>query len=61
MIALALVPPVAIAGLALVGGDATLAGKALVQWVMEVLIVAAGGAAVFVWKRLAVQRRKAFH
>lgn len=57
MIALALVPPVAMLGLAVVGGDAGLAGRALARWGVEVGIVAVSSLAVFAWKARTLQRR----
>jgi hypothetical protein len=57
MIALALIPPPVIAGLALVAGDLDTAGRGLLRWAVEVLMVAATGVLVFAWKRAFVQRR----
>jgi uncharacterized membrane protein len=58
MIALALIPSAALVGMALSVGDFSLFGKALLRWIIEVLIVGLGSAVVFAWKRASVQRRK---
>lgn len=57
MVALALIPPPAIAALALVAGDTGLMWSAVLRWVVEVGIVAAAGFAVVLWKRRSVQQR----
>lgn len=58
MIALALVPAAALAGMALSVGDLALFGKGLLRWFIEALIVGLASALVFAWKRARVQRRK---
>lgn len=58
MIALALVPTAALAGMALSVGDLTLFGEALLRWFIELLIVGLASVVVFAWKRTQVQRRK---
>jgi uncharacterized membrane protein len=57
MIALSLVPPVAIAGLALTSGELGRAGAAGVRWGMEAAIVLAASFAVLAWKRVHVHKR----
>lgn len=59
MVALALVPPPAIAALALVAGEPSMALQAGFRWAAEVGIVVLMGVVVFVWKRWSVQRRPA--
>jgi hypothetical protein len=61
MIALALVPPPAIAALALLDGATFVAGRALIRWVIEAGIVGAMGVLVFVWKQEQVHQRRALH
>jgi uncharacterized membrane protein len=57
MIALALVPAATIASLGVVAGQLDVAGKGLLRWAIEVALVAATSALVFLWKRSSVQRR----
>lgn len=59
MIALALVPAAAVAGLALAAGDTELFRLGLLRWTTEVILVLLASTPVFVWKRFAVLRRKA--
>lgn len=58
MIALALIPAAALAGMALAVGDFALFGKAVLRLFIELLIVGVASAVVFAWKRARVQRRK---
>lgn len=51
MIALALVPAMAITGMAAVAGDLALAGKGLLRWVTDAGCVVLGGGALFLLKR----------
>jgi hypothetical protein len=51
MVALALVPTVALVPLGLVAGDPALAGQALIRFLVEVALVMAGCALVFLFKR----------
>jgi hypothetical protein len=57
MIALALIPPPAIAALALVAGEPGLAGRGVLRWAIEVAVVTTTGLLVYLWKRTLVQRR----
>jgi hypothetical protein len=57
MIALALVPTAALSGMFLVMGEYGLMGQAFLRWVIEVLLVLAGGVVVLAWKRAEVQKR----
>jgi uncharacterized membrane protein len=57
MIALALVPPVAIAGLALTSGQLAPVGAAGMRWVVEVAIVTVAALLVLGWKRVRVHQR----
>jgi hypothetical protein len=59
MIALALVPPPAIAALAFVAGEFDLIPTAALRWGIEVVIVALTGLLVFAWKRASVHQRRA--
>lgn len=59
MIALALVPAAALAGLALAAGETELFRLGLLRWTTEVVLVLLASTPVFVWKRFAVLRRKA--
>lgn len=59
MIALALVPTVALAGMATVAGDWPLAGDAAARWLIDAGLVVVCSAAVMAWKRLSVHRRRA--
>jgi hypothetical protein len=58
MIALALIPPLAIAGLAAVAGEFQMMGRAVLRWAIEVAVVAATGVLVFLWKRMTIQQRR---
>lgn len=58
MIALALIPTAAIAGMAVAVGELEVAGGALLRWGIDVAAVALFSALVFLWKRFRVQRRK---
>jgi hypothetical protein len=57
MVALALVPSAAIAGLALSAGDLAAAGQGGLRWLVEVGLVLAASLLVFAWKRASVQKR----
>ncbi len=57
MISLALVPTLAAAGMAAVAGEWNMAGQAFVRWALEVVIVTAVSAMVFVGHRLLRERR----
>lgn len=57
MVALALVPTAALGPMALLAGDPALAGRAVVRFVVEVVLVLAGSALVFLVKRLGDDRR----
>jgi hypothetical protein len=57
LIAHALIPPVAIVGLAVVAGDLRLAGESGLRWGLEAGVVIVTGLLVFSWKRLSVQKR----
>ncbi len=57
MVALALIPAAALAGMALVAGEWRLAGLAALRWAVDVASVAVFSALVFAWKRRTVHRR----
>jgi hypothetical protein len=57
MIALALIPTAALAGMALVAGDLNLVGQALLRWAIDLALVALLSLVVFQWKRAALQQR----
>jgi hypothetical protein len=57
MVALALVPSIALAPMALVAGDPVLAGQALARFGVEVVLVLVGTSAVFVAKHRNDERR----
>lgn len=59
MIALALIPAIAIAGMAMAVGDLALAGKGLLRWAVDAVCVALGGGGLFVLKRLLQHRGSA--
>jgi uncharacterized membrane protein len=52
MIALALIPAMAIAGMALAAGDLALAGRGVLRWATDAACVAVAGGAVFLAKRM---------
>lgn len=58
MIALALVPSIALVGVALVVGEFDLLGTALLRWGVDAVLVVAGSIAVFIWKRIRVHQRR---
>jgi hypothetical protein len=58
MVALALVPTIAISGMGLVLGRLDLFWSGLGRWALEAVIVATASLAVFAWKLLRVQRRR---
>lgn len=57
MIALSLIPALALVPLALMSGDLQLAASASLRWLLDVVIVFFGGVAMFLWKRVRLQRR----
>lgn len=57
MVALALVPGAAIAALAAVSGEFTLAGKGALRWGIEAAVVLLASLAVLGWKQRSVHRR----
>ena len=59
MIALALIPSAALVGSGLVAGDLSVAGRALLRWLLDVALVTVGSLLVFWWKRQTVQLRPA--
>lgn len=59
MIGLALIPAATLAASGLVAGEFTIAGKALLRWSLDALLVVLASLLVFVWKRVTVQRRSA--
>ncbi len=59
MIALALIPSISIAGMALAVGDLPLAGRGLVRWSVDVASVIIVGAAVLGLKQALIHRRRA--
>lgn len=58
MIALALVPAATVASLGLITGRLDIVGKGLLRWAIEVGLVIASSALVFIWKRRYMQGRK---
>jgi hypothetical protein len=58
MIALALIPSAAIIGVGLVAGDLGLAGRALLRWGIEVLLIAASSGVFWTVYRMRVQPRR---
>lgn len=58
MIALALVPSIAIAGMAMVAGDLALAGKGLLRWIVDVALVIVVSMLVFAWKQTHLHKRR---
>lgn len=58
MIALALVPTMAITGMALAAGDFSLAAEAAGRWLVDVVSVIAAGALVFVVKQALIHNRR---
>lgn len=59
MIALALVPSMSIAGIALFAGDFSLAGRGILRWAYDVVAVVFSSAVVLGLKQALVHRRKA--
>lgn len=59
MVAVALVPSAAIAGIALVAVDPQLLLAGAGRWLVEAALIAVMGAIVFAWKRSSVHRRRA--
>jgi hypothetical protein len=59
MIGLALIPPPAIAALALLAGEPAVAGAAALRWLVEALVVLVAALGVYLWKRTLVHRRVA--
>lgn len=59
MIALALIPSMTIAGMALAVGDITLIGKGLMRWIVDVGAVIVSSTAVLGTKHVLVHRRRA--
>ena len=59
MIALALIPSMAIAGMAVAAGNLSLAGQGLLRWAVEAAAVAGAGALVLGLKQAFVHRRRA--
>lgn len=57
MTGLALVPAMTIAAVALVNGDFTASGDALLRWLIDLCAVLVFSIVVFAWKRRFVQRR----
>jgi uncharacterized membrane protein len=57
MVALALVPGAAVAGLATASGDLGLAASGALRWLLEVVIVLAASTIVLSWKKASVHRR----
>jgi uncharacterized membrane protein len=57
MVALALVPGAAIAGLATASGDLGVAASGALRWLLEVVIVLGASAVVLSWKKVSVHRR----
>jgi len=58
MIALALIPAATVASLGLITGRLDIVGKGLLRWAIEVGLVIASSALVFIWKRRYMQNRK---
>ena len=58
MIALALIPAATVASLGLITGRLDIVGKGLLRWAIEVGLVIASSALVFLWKRRDMQHRK---
>jgi uncharacterized membrane protein len=59
MIALALIPAMSIAGMALAVGDLTLAGQGLMRWAVEAVSVVIAGTIVLGLKQMLLHRRHA--
>lgn len=59
MIALALIPAISIAAMALVAGDFSLAGRGFARWLLEVTLVIVAGLLVLGLKQIFVHRRRA--
>jgi uncharacterized membrane protein len=57
MIALSLVPTMALAGMGAVAGDLQLVQSGLTRWLVDLVLVFATSLAVFGWKRRTVQKR----
>jgi hypothetical protein len=57
LIAHSLIPPVAVAGAALVAGNFELAATSGLRWALEATVVVVTGLLVFSWKRAAIQKR----
>jgi hypothetical protein len=58
MIALALIPAATVASLGLITGRLDIVGKGLLRWAIEVGLIIASSALVFIWKRRDMQHRK---
>ncbi|NDV88972.1 DUF389 domain-containing protein, partial [Aurantimonas aggregata] len=58
MVALALIPSMALIGMGLAMGNMELAGGAAARWAVEVACVLFGGGAILVAKRLLLHRRR---
>ena len=58
MVALALIPSATVTGMGIVAGEWTVAGRALLCWVIEAGLVFIFPIAFFAWKQRRVQRRK---
>jgi len=56
MIALALIPTMAITGLALIDGNPGLAGAGIIRWLIDTALVVVLSALVFYWKYKRVHR-----
>ncbi|MBW3567098.1 MAG: DUF389 domain-containing protein, partial [Proteobacteria bacterium] len=57
MIALALIPTPAVVAIGVLDGDFDMAGRGLLRWIIEVVIVLVLTVLVFTWKRVHIQKR----